>query len=237
MDYYLEYLICGIVILFAFFVSLFVQNKVNKTYDNYRDQTSSIDLTGAQLAQKLAEENGLNLSIKMCRGKLSDHYNPKDNSINISEENYNSKSISTQAIVAHEFGHALQHAQKYTAFNIRQAVVKISNFVSGMLFPLIIVGLILELVFLASAGRVIIYVMCGVYGLAVLAGLVTLPVEYNASSRAKKLLFKMGAQSELEQTATAELLNSAALTYVASLFVTLAYFFRILFLLLSIRRD
>lgn len=237
MEYYIGYCICGIVIFIAFIASLIVQNRVNKTYEAYIDEPSSIDLTGAELAEKMAREQGLNLTIKRCNGKLTDHYNPKDKSINISEGNYNSKSISSHAIVAHEFGHALQHAEKYGAFRVRQAIVKISNFVSGMLLPIIIVGLILELVYFATAGRVIIYVMCGIYGLSVLAGLVTLPVEYNASSRAKKLLFQMGSTSEEEQIATENLLNSAALTYVASLFVTLAYFVRILFLLLGTRRD
>lgn len=237
MDYYLGYLICGAFILLAFVVSLVVQNRVHKTYDVYKDMASSIDLTGAELAERLAERKGMNLTINRTNGKLSDHYNPRDKSINISSENFNSKSISSQAIVAHEFGHALQHAENYGAFAVRQAIVKISNFVSGLLMPMIIVGLILELVFLATAGRIIIYIMCGVYALSVIAGLVTLPVEYNASSRAKKLLIEMGATSENEKTATAQLLNAAAMTYVASLFVSLAYFLRILFLLLSIRRD
>lgn len=237
MDYYLGYCICGVAILLAFIASLIVQNRVTKTYDAYKEEPSSIDLTGAQLAQKLATENRINISIKMCKGKLSDHYNPKDRSINISEENYYSKSLSAQSIVAHEFGHAMQHAENYGAYKVRQTVVKVSNFISGMLIPIIIIGLILELVFFSTAGNLIIYIMCGLYGLSVLAGLVTLPVEYNASTRAKKLLFAMGNTSEEEQNATANLLNSAALTYVASLCVTLAYFLRIVFLLLASRRD
>ena len=211
-----------------------INQKIATNLAFYRKQSG---MTQAELAEKLAETNGLFIPIKMCRGKLSDHYNPKDKSINISEENYNSTSVSAHAIVAHEFGHAMQHAQNYGAFKVRQTVVKISNFMSGLLFPMIIIGLILELVFFATAGRVIIYVMCGVYGVSVLAGLVTLPVEFNASNRAKKMLQSLGMTGDDEVNATAELLNSAALTYVASLFVTLAYFMRILFLLLASRRD
>lgn len=237
MEYYTGYLICGVVILFAFIASLIVQNKVQSNYNKFIKVASSIDLTGVELVEQMARRHNVEVFISRCKGKLSDHYNPKNRSINISEENYNSKSISAHAIVAHEFGHALQHAESYQAYNIRQTVVKVSNFVSGLLIPMIIVGLILELVYFASAGRIIIYVMCGVYALAVIAGLVTLPVEFNASKRAKKILYEMGATGEGEQKATAELLNSAAMTYVASLFVTLAYFMRILLLLLSIRRD
>ena len=237
MEFYTGYMICGVAILFAFIASLIVQNKVNSTYSKFVKTLSSIDLTGAELVEKMAIQYNVGVFVNKCKGRLSDHYNPKNRSINISEENYNSKSISAHAIVAHEFGHALQHAQEYKAYNVRQAVVKVSNFVSGLLMPMIIVGLILELVFFASAGRVIIYVMCAMYGIAVIAGLVTLPVEFNASKRAKKILADMGATSQSEQNATSELLNSAAMTYVASLFVTLAYFMRILLLLLASRRD
>lgn len=234
---YLGYYICGILIFVAFIISLVIQNRVNKTYEAYLDEPSSIDLTGAELARKLALDNGLDLKINKCKGKLTDHYNPKDKSINISEANYNSKSISAHAIVAHEFGHALQHAQKYGAFNLRQTVVKISNFVSGMLVPIIIIGLIIELVYFSTAGSVIIYVMVGIYSLSVIAGLVTLPVEFNASSRAKEILFASGSTSDEEKMATSKLLNAAALTYVASLFVSLVYFLRLIFLLLASRRD
>lgn len=237
MEYYLGYLICGVAILFLFIVSLLVQAKVNGNYNRYKEVSSSLDCTGRELVEKLSSLTGIAVNVRSCHGKLSDHYNPKDRSINISEENYNSNSIASHAIIAHEFGHALQHEKRYGAYNVRQAVVKLSNFVSGMLFPILIVGLILELIFFFTAGRIIIYVVCGVYGLSVLAGLVTLPVEFNASSRAKKMLVSLGAVGQEEREATSKMLNSAALTYVASLFVTIAYFLRFLFLILASRRD
>ena len=237
MEYYIGYIACGIAILVFFFISLFVQAKVNSNYNKYKEVPSSLDCTGAELVERLSSHTGVAVNVYSCHGKLSDHYNPKNKSINISEENFHSKSIASHAIVAHEFGHALQHAKNYGAYNVRQAVVKVSNFVSGMLFPIIIVGLILELIFFFTAGRILIYVMCGVYGISVIAGLVTLPVEFNASTRAKKLLIELGSDSDSEKKATKEMLNSAALTYVASLFVTLAYFLRFLFIILGSRRD
>lgn len=237
MGYIIGYCVSGFVILFAIIIALVAQQKVSSAYDAYRDVPSSISLTGAQLAERLARESNLNISVKMCRGKLTDHYNPKDRSINISEGNFSSNSIAAQSIVAHEFGHALQHAQGYGLYKLRQAVVKVSNFVSGMLLPLLIVGILLEIFLMSNAGNIVIYLSIAIYGVSVIANLATLPVEVNASSRAKELLFKMGCTSEEEVYATDKMLNAAALTYVASLLVSLAYFLRFLFFLLSVTRN
>ena len=237
MGYIIGYCVAGFVIIFAIIIAIVAQHKVNSAYGAYRDIPSSLGLTGAQLAERLSQENNLNLTVKMCKGTLTDHYNPKDKSINISEGNFSSNSIAAQSIVAHEFGHALQHAQGYGLYKVRQAIVKISNFVSGMLLPLLIVGILLEIFLLAGAGSIVIYVTVAMYGLAVIANLATLPVEVNASSRAKKILYKMGCTSEDEVYATDKMLNAAALTYVASLLVSLAYFLRFLFFLLAVTRN
>lgn len=231
---FIGYTACGIAIILAIILAFSAQHKVNETFNAYKDVSSSLALTGAELAEKLARENGLDLKIKVCKGNLTDHYNPIDKSLNISEKNFNSRSIAAQAIVAHEFGHALQDAQKYGAFRVRQFVVKVSNFVSGLLMPMLIIGCILQFAFYLWAGSIVIYVMTGMYALSVIMGLVTLPVEFNASKRAKELLYNMGCTDEEEVYATKELLNSAAMTYVASLLVSLAYFVRLLFMLLSL---
>ena len=239
MEYYTGYLICGIAIFLAVIVALVAQTKVNTAFNKYKDTLSSLDLTGEELAEKLSMENNAGVSIRMCQGTLTDHYDPRDKSINISASNFNSKSIASQAIVAHEFGHALQDAEDYFPFHVRQAVVKVSNFVSKMLLPMLIIGLILELVLLVGGGigNIIIYIYVGIYSLSVIANLVTLPVEFNASSRAKKLLEQMGANSEGEIQATDKLLNAAAMTYVASLLVSVAYLFRLLYILRIFNRD
>jgi hypothetical protein len=236
MEYYIGYMICGIVIVLAILISLVAQINVNSNFDRYKNTLSSIDLTGRELAERLALENGLDVSVKSCNGKLTDHYNPTDKSLNISHLNYISKSISAQAIVAHEFGHALQHSENYAPFKLRQAVIKTSNFLSRLLLPMIIIGLLFELFFFAGVGNIIIYAYVGIYAISVIANLVTLPVEYNASARAKKLLLEMGADSEEEVKATDRLLNSAAMTYVASLLVSVAFLMRILYLLAMIKR-
>ncbi len=237
MDFYLGYIICGFVIIIAIFLAIFAQTKVSSAFNEFKDAPSSLDMTGAELAERLASEHGVNITVGSCRGSLTDHYDPRGKVLNISESNYNSKSLAAHAIVAHEFGHALQDKTGYKAMRVRQVVVKVSNFVSTLLLPMIIIGLILELCFFMGAGSIIIYAYVGIYAVAVIASLVTLPVEYNASARAKKLLYDMGCTSEEEVKGTDKLLNAAAMTYVASLLVSLAYFMRLLFLLLSITRD
>lgn len=236
--YVIGYIISGIVIILAIIIALVAQVRVNSAFNEYNDKLSSLDMTGAELAQKLSNDNNMNLTVRMCGGHLSDHYDPRDNSINISQSNYSSKSIASQAIVAHEFGHALQHAEGYAPFKIRQAVVKISNIVSSMLMPLLILGILLQIFLLGIAGMVIIYVSVAIYGVAVIANLATLPVEINASSRAKKLMLDLGCNSDEEIHATDKVLNAAALTYIASLLVSLAYFARFLFMMLMVtKRD
>ena len=239
MEDFIGYIICGIAIFVAVIIALIAQTKVHSTFFKYKNSASSIDLTGRELVEKLAANNGLGISINMCQGSLTDHYDPRDKSINISEANYDSKSIASQAIVAHEFGHALQDAEDYFPFKVRQTVVKLSNLISKLLIPMIIIGLVLELLLFTGmgVGNIIIYVYVGIYSLSVIVNLVTLPVEFNASSRAKKLLVEMGCNSDREIYATDKLLNSAAMTYVASLLVSVTYLIRLIFLLRLFRRD
>lgn len=237
MEFYLGYVICSIAILLAVIIAMIAQVKVNGAFNKYKETLSSLDLTGEELAEKLSFENGVGVNIKLCNGTLTDHYDPKDKSINISQSNFYSKSIASQAIVAHEFGHALQDAEDYFPYKVRQGVVKASNIISKLLLPMILIGLLFELFFFAGVGNIIIYVYVGIYSIAVITNLVTLPVEYNASSRAKKLLYQMGCNTNEEVQATDQLLNAAAMTYVASLLVSVAYLARILFILFASRRD
>ena len=236
--YYIGYIISGVVIIISIIIALVAQTKVNSAYDEYSRLGSSLDMTGAELAEKLSQETGLYLQVRQCQGKLTDHYDPTDKSINISQANFNNKSIAAQAVVAHEFGHALQHAENYAPFKVRQTVVKVSNLVSRLLMPLLIVGILLQIFLLGIAGPLVIYISVALYAVAVIANLVTLPVEVNASSRAKDMLVRLGATSDAEVRATDKVLNAAALTYVASLLVSMAYFLRFLFLMLMwTRRD
>lgn len=237
MEYYLGYILSGVAIIISVIIALVAQVKVNNAFNKYKDVPSSLNMTGRELAEKLSQDNNLGLVVRECQGSLTDHYDPRDKSINISQSNFNNNSIASQAIVAHEFGHAMQDAEGYAPYKVRQVVVKVSNLVSRMLMPLLIIGILLQVFLMGIAGSLVIYISVAIYAVAVIANLVTLPVEINASSRAKDMLVRIGAGSDEEVQATDKVLNAAALTYVASLMVSLAYFLRFLFLLLMWRRD
>lgn len=237
MEYYLGYILSGVAIIISIIIALVAQVKVNNAFNKYKDVPSSLNMTGRELAEKLSQDNNLGLTVRECQGSLTDHYDPRDKSINISQSNFNNNSIASQAIVAHEFGHAMQDAEGYAPYKVRQVVVKVSNLVSRMLMPLLIIGILLQVFLMGIAGSLVIYISVAIYAVAVIANLVTLPVEINASSRAKDMLVRIGAGSDEEVQATDKVLNAAALTYVASLMVSLAYFLRFLFLLLMWRRD
>ena len=237
MEYYLGYILSGVAIIISVIIALVAQVKVNNAFNKYKDVPSSLNMTARELAEKLSQDNNLGLIVSECQGSLTDHYDPHDKSINISQSNFNNNSIASQAIVAHEFGHAMQDAEGYAPYKVRQVVVKVSNLVSRMLMPLLIIGILLQVFLMGIAGSLVIYISVAIYAVAVIANLVTLPVEINASSRAKDMLVRIGAGSDEEVQATDKVLNAAALTYVASLMVSLAYFLRFLFLLLMWRRD
>ena len=235
--YEIGYVVSAVLLVIAVVLAISAQVKVQNTYEKYKDIPSSINMTGAELAQMLISREGLNVTVQSCRGKLSDNYNPSNKTLNVSQENYNSRSIASQAIVAHEFGHALQHAKDYKPMFARQGIIRFSNIMSTLFMPLLILGVILEVCSLGRLhiGSFIIYFSVALYGVAVLLNLVTLHVEYDASNRAKEVMISLGAGDESEKRAVSNLLNAAALTYFASMLVSLAYFLRLLFILLSSR--
>ncbi|MBO5394337.1 MAG: zinc metallopeptidase [Clostridia bacterium] len=233
---FLGYYICGGIVLVTILISLFAQVKVHSAYNKYQQEASPLDMTGVQLAHKLAQDHHMALTIRSTSGHLSDHFDPRDNSINISHDNVNSKSIAAHAIIAHEFGHALQHEENYMPYKVRQATVKIASFVSKLLIPMIILAILLEIFVLMGVGNIILYVYVGIYAVSFIVSLVTLPVEFNASKRAKKALAEMGVSGE-NANGVADVLNAAAMTYVAAMLVNFAYLLRILSLLRFFSRD
>lgn len=232
------YIIAGVLLFVSIIVAVVAEVKVKSTYSKFSDVVVQSGITGRELAQKIAEKEGLNVEIKECAGTLTDHYNPTNKSINISRGNFDKSSISALGVVAHEMGHAIQDKKNYGPYKIRQFVVKTSNAISGMLLPLLIVGLILNLMFIGGiVGMVFIYVAVGFYALAVLTNLATLPVEINASNRAIQTLREMNVMDEIELDNAKKVLSAAALTYLASLLVSIAYFLRFLAFALMARRD
>ena len=236
MDWsYILYYISGFLIFVVIIIALVAQSSVQSAYSKYSQMPSSLNMTGGQLAEKLCAEKNLPLRINTIGGNLSDNYNSKDKSLNISAQNYSSNSIAALAIVAHEFGHALQDDEEYAPLKIRQIAIKASNVASRFLLPFLLISIILS-IFVGMAGTIMLGVVVIIYALALIANLVTLPVEINASNRAKAILNEMVTDSE-EQKAVAKMLRAAAMTYVAATFVSLVYFLRFLSLFLISKRD
>lgn len=235
--YEIGYVVAGLMLVVAIIVALVAQVKVEGTYDKYKEIPSSINMTGKEFAEMLIAKEGLDVSVQMCKGKLTDNYNPTDKTLNISSGNYSSRSIASHAIIAHEFGHALQHAKGYKPLLARQGIVVFSNIMSKLFMPLLIFGIVLELCTLGMLriGSFIIYFSVVLYGIALVLNVVTLGVEYDATNRAKTIMASLCSDDEGQQKAVAKLLNSAALTYVASMLVSLAYFLRLLFIFLGSR--
>lgn len=214
-DYsYLVYILPGLILAF------YAQAKISSAYEKYSKIGSSTNLSGAEVAREILDRNGLNyVKVNLVDGKLSDHYDPRDKTLNLSRDVYYKNSIASVSIAAHEVGHAIQDSVEYVPLRIRGALVPLANLGTQVSFFLIILGFFFS-VFFTKLGVALFF-------FAVLFQIVTLPVEFNASNRAKKELAK-GIITEEDLTGTKEVLNAAALTYVASTIVAIGQFLRLL---------
>jgi Zn-dependent membrane protease YugP len=219
------------------------------TFDQYKSVSGSRGFTAAQVARKLLDQNGCgDVGVFQTHGHLSDHYDPTKKTVNLSDEVYSSTSLAAIGIAAHEVGHAIQHRNKYLPLVLRNLVIKSTSFVNKMLMPLIIIGLIAS-IFTTGATIMgfasetfwfyLILGFCILYTISFLINLITLPTEYDASARAKRMLrdgnFLLDGE---EYHAVSRVLGAAALTYLAALIVSFAYMLRFVGLLLSmVRRD
>lgn len=237
---YIGYVVSGAVILIAIFIAIYAQIKVQSTFSKFSDIPCKSGITGKQLAQSILDATGNHATLKGCRGHLTDHYNPVNHTVNISQDNINSSSIAGLGVVAHEMGHYLQQVKNYKPFYIRQTIVKLCNFTSGLLMPLLLIGILLNVfafTMYGVVGDILIWIAVGIYGVSALANLATLPVELNASKRALTMLEGMGIMDKEELGKTKQVLSAAALTYVAALLVSLGYFLRLLFYALILRDN
>lgn len=214
-DYtYFIYILPGLIL------ALYAQAKISSAYEKYSKIGSSTNLSGAEVAREILDRNGLNyVKINMVDGKLSDHYDPRDKTLNLSRDVYYKNSIASVSIAAHEVGHAIQDSVEYVPLKVRSALVPLANLGTQLSFFLIILGFFFS-VFFTKLGIALFF-------FAVLFQIVTLPVEFNASNRAKKELAN-GIISEEDLTGTRKVLSAAALTYVASTIVAIGQFLRLL---------
>lgn len=212
----------GYLVYFAILmlVPFLAQSKVKKTYKKYSKIMNASMMTGAQVARKILDDNGLfNVSIEETKGMLSDHYDPRKKVVRLSSANYHGYSAAAEAIAAHEVGHAIQDAEAYAFLRLRHKLVPIASLGDKMAFVFIIAGMIMGAMNLVLAGVIFM-------SFAVLFQLVTLPVEFDASNRAMTQLVSTGIINNNEERQTKKVLNAAALTYVAAALVALAELIR-----------
>lgn len=207
-------------VLPAVIFALWAQFNVKSTFSKYSRIASRSGMTGFDSARRILDANGLgDVRIAHVSGDLTDHYNPTDNTIYLSDSVYASNSAAAIGVAAHEAGHAVQHATGYTPIKIRSAIIPVTNIGSNLAMPLIILGIILSFPTLA-------YIGVAAFGLSTLFQLVTLPVEFDASGRALKAL--EGSLDGDDLASARKVLRAAALTYVAALAVSLVNLLRLL---------
>ena len=217
MDYY--YLI---LVLPAVLFALWAQFRVKSVFAKYSKMQNQSGLTGRDTAELILKSNGIgHISVNHISGNLTDHYNPKSDIINLSDQVYNSSTQASVGVAAHEAGHAIQHSTGYLPIKIRTAIITITTIGSQISWPLILIGLVLGWANLAIIG-------VALFSLTALFQLVTLPVEFNASNRALKSLENSGRFSNEELDGAKKVLRAAALTYVAALAVSVAQLLRLL---------
>ncbi|MBI4286121.1 MAG: zinc metallopeptidase [Chloroflexi bacterium] len=216
---------------------IYAQIRVSSAYNKYSRVRSMGGLTGVQAANRLIAYNGLRVGVEGTQGHLTDHYDPRHKVLRLSGGVGNTASVASLGIVAHEVGHAVQDKLGYAPMRLRAALVPVANLGSRLGFIFVIIGVILVGLNVAF-GQPLAWVGVGLFSAAVLFALVTLPVEYNASNRARQMLQKTGMVSTVEYQGASAVLSAAALTYVAALLQAVFQLFYFLMLVAGMgRRD
>lgn len=221
MGYYSSYIL---IVLPAVLIALWAQIRVTSTFKKYSKIPLRHNMTGFDAARMVLDKNGLSsVGIERVAGNLTDHFDPRANVIRLSQSTYDSCSAAAAGVAAHEAGHAVQHATGYFPIRVRNFLIPVTNIGSTLAVPLVILGILFAAPPLAYAGVI-------AFAAATLFQLVTLPVEFNASSRALAALKDSFYFSEDEVSNARRVLTAAALTYVAALLVSLANLLRLLIL-------
>ena len=223
-----------LLVLPAVFFSLWAQIKVNSTFERYSKEMTRSGKTAAQAARAMLNANGLpTVGIQRVRGHLSDHYNPKDKTLYLSESVYDSRSASAIGVACHEAGHAIQDARAYGPLKLRMSIIPVCSLGSSLAMPLFFVGLL----FAGDFGYLFMLAGIACFSLATLFQLITLPVEFDASKRALEGMRDSGIFYEDELKGARKVLTAAAMTYVAALATSLLSLLRLLVIASGRRRD
>lgn len=214
-----------ILVLIGAVICMAASAKVNSTFNKYSKYRSMSGMTGAQAAERILQSAGIyDVTVQHVSGRLTDHYDPRNKTLNLSDSVYGSASVAAVGVAAHECGHAIQHQKNYAPLTIRGALVPVANFGSALAWPLIIIGLVF------GAGSFLVNLGIIFFSAAVLFQLVTLPVEFNASARAVRILNDTGILGQEELGYTKKVLGAAALTYVASAAAAILQLLRLIIL-------
>ena len=223
-----------ILVVIGAVICMIASARVKGTFNKYSQLRSMSGMNGAQVAQRVLQAAGIyDVQVRHVSGSLTDHYDPRTKTVNLSDPVYNATSVAALGVAAHECGHAIQHAKSYAPLSIRSALVPIATFGSMLAWPVILIGLL----FNTRSSGLIIDIGILLFSAAVLFQLVTLPVEFDASRRALVMLRTQGILADDELRYTRRVLKSAALTYVASAAAAILQLLRIILITNGRRRD
>jgi uncharacterized protein len=224
----------GGIILYFILISLIpilASMNVKKTFKKYSRVATTSGMTGAEMARRILDENGLyDVKVVEGRGFLSDHYNPSNKTVALSPDNYHGHSVAGAAVAAHEVGHAIQDSQDYSFLRFRHALVPVANIGSNMSWVFILIGIFSQL-----SGMFLIGIILMAAG--VLFQLITLPVEFNASSRAMNQIVSLGLIRNEEERHAKKVLNAAAMTYVAAAAVAIIELLRLILIFTGMQGE
>ena len=228
--YYYGYDPTYILVIIAFLLSMFASFGVKATFSKYNKVSNSRGLTGADAARRILDANGLqHVRLERVAGDLTDHFDPKSNVVRLSDSTYSSTSVGAIGVAAHECGHAIQYATNYVPIKLRNSIVPVVNIGNSLSMPLFFIGLFMGMYNLALIGALL-------FGLVLVFQLITLPVEFNASRRAIKILDEKDLLSGQELKGSKKVLKAAAMTYVAAVAATALQLLRLL-MIVNRRRD
>lgn len=219
-----------VLVLPVMIASLIIQGIMRSTYKKYSDVYVGTGITGAEMARRVLNENGVyDVSVSAIDGELSDHYDPRSRVIKLSREVYNGKSVSALGVACHEAGHAIQHAESYFPLVARNSFVPVVNVCSGISWFVLLIGLFMGSELMINLGIIL-------FSTAAIFQFITLPVEFNASRRAIRALRDSNHLSDEEIQGTKKVLTAAAMTYVAALAASLASLLRLILITRGNRR-
>ena len=225
-NYYMDWTI--LLIIPGIIIAMWAQSKVNRAYQMYSKIPVRSGITGREAASRILAANGIhNVEIAPTNGRLSDNYNPRKKTLNLSEASYSGSSVAAVAVAAHESGHAIQHSTGYFPLNLRSVIAPVVSAASYMLWPILILGLMMGF---KQTINIAVYIFLAIF----IFQMITLPVEFNASRRALAAIQAQNLLTDEEQYGAKKMLEAAALTYVAATLVALLNVLR--FAMLSRRR-